>query len=120
MEPSKSNIKEFFKQKKSGSSTSKAKSSSCTSKKKSSQADHSASYGSDIAHGFVDLQDDYDEINMKLKQFDMNMAYGPCVGISRLERWQRAKRLGLNPPEEIEELLGSSNVRRESLWDGRV
>lgn len=50
----------------------------------------------------------------------MNMAYGPCIGISRLERWHRAKKFDLNPPEEIEELLKSSNVKLESLWDGRV
>lgn len=57
MEPSKSNIKEFFKQKKSGTSISKAKSSSVTAKKKpSSRTEHSASHDSDIAHGSVDLQ----------------------------------------------------------------
>lgn len=57
MEPSKSNIREFFKQKKSGCSISKAKSSSATAKKKSSsRAEHSASHDSDIAHDFVDLQ----------------------------------------------------------------
>jgi hypothetical protein len=27
--------------------------------------------------------------------------YGPCVGMTRLERWDRAASLGLNPPEEV-------------------
>ncbi len=27
--------------------------------------------------------------------------YGPCVGVTRLERWERAKALDLNPPEEV-------------------
>lgn len=58
MEPSKSNIREFFKQKKSGTSISKAKSSSVSAKKKPSSrtTEHSASHDSDIAHGSVDLQ----------------------------------------------------------------
>jgi DNA polymerase delta subunit 4 len=25
----------------------------------------------------------------------------PCIGIARLKRWQRAQRLGLNPPVEV-------------------
>lgn len=25
----------------------------------------------------------------------------PCVGVSRMKRWQRADRLGLNPPVEV-------------------
>ena len=29
----------------------------------------------------------------------------PVTGISRLERWERAKKLGLNPPEEIKVIL---------------
>ena len=27
--------------------------------------------------------------------------FGPCVGIPRLERWERAQALGLNPPKEV-------------------
>lgn len=27
--------------------------------------------------------------------------YGPCVGVSRLDRWERAYALGLNPPPEV-------------------
>lgn len=27
--------------------------------------------------------------------------YGPCVGVSRLERWERAYMLDLNPPPEV-------------------
>jgi DNA polymerase delta, subunit 4 len=27
--------------------------------------------------------------------------YGPCVGVTRLERWERAAALGLNPPPEV-------------------
>jgi hypothetical protein len=27
--------------------------------------------------------------------------YGPCVGVTRLERWERAAALGLSPPVEV-------------------
>lgn len=27
--------------------------------------------------------------------------YGPCIGTTRMERWKRAKALGLNPPIEV-------------------
>ncbi|KAK4655821.1 hypothetical protein QC762_305790 [Podospora pseudocomata] len=36
-----------------------------------------------------------------LRYFDVSSQFGPCVGITRLERWQRAERLGLNPPIEV-------------------
>ncbi|KAJ8312493.1 hypothetical protein KUTeg_009866 [Tegillarca granosa] len=35
-----------------------------------------------------------------LKQFDLALEYGPCIGITRLERWERAKQHGMNPPPE--------------------
>jgi len=50
----------------------------------------------------------------------MNMAYGPCIGMSRLERWNRAYKLGLNPPKEVEDLLKADKANTECLWDGRV
>ena len=43
------------------------------------------------------------------------------MSMSRMERWNRAKRLNLNPPEEV---LLTMNVFPEmagdSLWHGRV
>lgn len=50
----------------------------------------------------------------------MNMVYGPCIGMNRLDRWIRASKLGLNPPKEVETILKSDKFRAESLWDGRV
>ncbi|XP_030005355.1 DNA polymerase delta subunit 4 [Sphaeramia orbicularis] len=55
----------------------------------------------------------------KLRQFDLDWRFGPCTGISRLQRWERAKLHGLNPPEEIRELLLQSQTDPEynqSLW----
>ncbi|XP_062972931.1 DNA polymerase delta subunit 4 [Elgaria multicarinata webbii] len=40
-----------------------------------------------------------------LKQFDLCWQYGPCTGITRLQRWERADLLGLSPPATVRELL---------------
>ncbi|KAJ8547127.1 hypothetical protein K7X08_010713 [Anisodus acutangulus] len=126
---SKSDMKGYYKQKKmSGGITKQSKSkSSSTSTKNSTTPNNVAAIGSNIAqpsalisHGSLDLQDNYDQNEEVLRQFDMNMVYGPCLGMSRLDRWERAKKLGLNPPTDVERLLRSSKVQNESLWDGRV
>ncbi|KAI1296349.1 DNA polymerase delta, subunit 4-domain-containing protein [Xylaria venustula] len=36
-----------------------------------------------------------------LRYWDVSSQYGPCVGITRLKRWQRADKFGLNPPVEV-------------------
>ncbi|OTA98675.1 hypothetical protein M426DRAFT_325788 [Hypoxylon sp. CI-4A] len=36
-----------------------------------------------------------------LRYWDVSSQYGPCVGISRVKRWKRADKLGLNPPLEV-------------------
>jgi len=64
--------------------------------------------------------DTHNDIHHVLRVFDMTSSYGPYVGISRLSRWQRAKKLGLEPPEEIREILttrqGEEDVRyRENV-----
>ncbi|KAG1812882.1 DNA polymerase delta, subunit 4-domain-containing protein [Suillus subaureus] len=45
------------------------------------------------------------KIHQILRLFDMSYEYGPCVGMSRLERWERAASLGLNPPDEVQHIL---------------
>ncbi|XP_060181197.1 uncharacterized protein LOC132610808 [Lycium barbarum] len=124
---SKSDMKGFYKQKKNSGGITKQSKSSSTSTKKSTSPKKSAAIGSNvtqpsalISHGSLDLQDNYDQNEEVLRQFDMNMVYGPCLGMSRLDRWERAKKLGLNPPTDVERLLGSSKVRNESLWESRV
>ncbi|KAL2526252.1 polymerase delta 4 [Abeliophyllum distichum] len=122
-----SDMKGFFRQKKKaagGGAIGKSKPKKSTSFKKPKQ---SASYGTDqvqptaiISHGSLDLQDDYDSNEEVLRQFDMSMAYGPCLGMSRLDRLERAKALGLNPPKEVERLLKAGKVNAECLWDGRI
>ncbi|XP_034981516.2 DNA polymerase delta subunit 4 [Zootoca vivipara] len=56
-----------------------------------------------------------------LKQFDLSWQYGPCTGITRLQRWERAQLLGLNPPAMVRELLEKHNkdpLVTYSLWHG--
>ncbi|KAL9088946.1 MAG: hypothetical protein Q9165_006003 [Trypethelium subeluteriae] len=36
-----------------------------------------------------------------LRLWDMSGEYGPCIGIARMKRWQRAHGLGLEPPVEV-------------------
>ncbi|KAH8121836.1 hypothetical protein ACSS6W_003275 [Trichoderma asperelloides] len=46
-------------------------------------------------------QQDLDLGEKVLRYFDVSSQYGPCIGMTRLKRWQRAERLGLNPPIEV-------------------
>ncbi|TKY59577.1 DNA polymerase delta subunit 4 [Spatholobus suberectus] len=112
------NMKGFYRQRKN----------TVTKKSSKKSPTHAATLGSNAAQtpalishgGNPDLEDEYKESEVMLRQFDLNMAYGPCLGMTRLARWERAQRLGLNPPREIESLLKSGKVQTESLWDGRI
>ncbi|KAL8043675.1 hypothetical protein ABFX02_08G000300 [Erythranthe guttata] len=123
MASSSSDMKGFFREKKKSAKPNKS-----GKPIKSAKPKHSASCGSDVvqppallSHGSPDLQDEYDEEETILRQFDMNMAYGPCLGMSRLGRWERANALGLHPPQQVQNLLmGSKMNNSECLWDGRV
>ncbi|KAF5351340.1 hypothetical protein D9758_008004 [Tetrapyrgos nigripes] len=53
--------------------------------------------------------EDETKFHQILRVFDMSYEYGPCVGVSRLERWERASALGLNPPIEIRDILLTRN-----------
>ncbi|KAK4034716.1 DNA polymerase delta, subunit 4-domain-containing protein [Parachaetomium inaequale] len=56
-----------------------------------------------------------------LRYFDVSSQYGPCIGIARLKRWQRAQRLGLNPPVEVlavllkEDAKGNKGIERAHM-----
>lgn len=54
-----------------------------------------------------------------LRNFDLESKYGPVSGLSRLERFQRAEKLGLCPPEFIRELIlkhGEDSALNEHLF----
>jgi len=55
------------------------------------------------------------KIHHMLRVFDNSMEFGPCVGVTRMERWERAAVLGLKPPIEVRNILltkqGSEDTR---------
>nr|CAG8436032.1 8646_t:CDS:2 [Entrophospora candida] len=65
----------------------------------------SYSVGSEIRSKLVFHYDDLSEEERILIAFDMDYTYGPCIGLTRLQRWNRASKLGLQPPAQVKELL---------------
>ncbi|CAJ0646555.1 13123_t:CDS:2 [Entrophospora sp. SA101] len=63
-----------------------------------------------------------DEENKFLIAFDLNYKFGPCVGITRLQRWDRANKHGLQPPSQVKELLSGTRAPNlnESVFHGRI
>ena len=62
------------------------------------------------------------DVESELKKFDLDYNFGPCCGLKRIDRWNRASRLGLEPPEHIRKLIEMSD-REWPLWhdeDGRT
>lgn len=60
------------------------------------------------------------EVELKvLKHFDVTLEFGPCTGITRMDRWERAEKHGLNPPLVVKEIvlrhLDDAEFT-ESLW----
>jgi hypothetical protein len=57
----------------------------------------------------------------ELRAFDICTRYGPCMSLTRTQRFDRAKRLGLNPPERIRQILEVfPEMATESIWHGLV
>ncbi|KAI8854046.1 hypothetical protein BC829DRAFT_413344 [Chytridium lagenaria] len=72
-----------------------------------------------------ELLDDREALLDKFMAFDLNMTFGNMNGLSRLQRWNRAQKLGLNPPKDLGELFALKEVEkdqelRESIWYGRL
>jgi len=59
-------------------------------------------------------------IHQLLRVFDMSYEYGPCAGVTRLERWQRARAMGLNPPDEIRMILETKQGTTEYSYKQSV
>ncbi|KAI0791927.1 DNA polymerase delta, subunit 4-domain-containing protein [Abortiporus biennis] len=59
-----------------------------------------------------------------LRVFDLSYKYGPCIGVSRLQRWERAHALGLDPPPEVKEILltqqGQEDEYAQCVFYGEV
>ncbi|BFZ62562.1 hypothetical protein YB2330_003663 [Saitoella coloradoensis] len=52
-------------------------------------------------------------IDKILRNFDLTYKYGPCVGLTRLQRWERAEKMGLEPPSEVRRILMTVEGREE-------
>jgi len=53
-----------------------------------------------------------------LRHFDLSGQYGPCIGMSRTDRWKRASNLGMNPPLEVlAACLAEENANGEDKED---
>jgi DNA polymerase delta subunit 4 len=60
----------------------------------------------------------------------MDLKFGPCIGVTRLQRWERACAMGLQPPPHLQDLLlhssstkngnGGGGPSPECLWEGKV
>ncbi|OAP62696.1 hypothetical protein AYL99_01923 [Fonsecaea erecta] len=55
-----------------------------------------------------------------LRHFDLSSQYGPCIGISRLQRWRRANTLGLEPPVEVLAVLLREQEHSTSQGCGKM
>lgn len=69
--------------------------------------------------------EDQPKVYQMLRVFDNTYEFGPCVGMTRLERWERAQALGLNPPPEVREILLTEQGQADaeiahSVFYGRV
>lgn len=67
--------------------------------------------------------DDLRPEERRLRLFDLDKRFGPCIGMTRTARWQRAFELGLNPPPHVLDDLRSAppgQQREACLWEGRV
>ncbi|KAG5355812.1 DNA polymerase delta subunit 4 [Yarrowia sp. B02] len=51
-----------------------------------------------------------------LKNFDFTVDFGPVVGLTRLERWNRAQKLGLNPPALVKQILETKQGTTEDVY----
>ncbi|KAK1228950.1 hypothetical protein PQX77_007990 [Marasmius sp. AFHP31] len=55
-----------------------------------------------------------------LTEFDHMIQFGPCLGITRVYRWERARGLGLNPPQRVLDILlnEKGEERAKHRWSG--
>lgn len=74
------------------------------------------------------MQGPKEKITQELVQFDLNIKYGPALHITRLKRWERAARFGLQPPQSIGDILteiskqedGGGDELMMSFFEGKV
>jgi hypothetical protein len=61
-------------------------------------------------------EEEYDVVEKLLRQFDLSSEFGPVSGMTRLERWKRADRLGQKPPHLVKEVLETTQGVEEARY----
>ncbi|XP_066380509.1 uncharacterized protein [Miscanthus floridulus] len=108
-------MKSFFRQQKAHASTGATKPTGGVSKKAAAAAhQHEKAAPALHVHPSPDQQE---ERERAAREFDMDMRYGPCLGVTRAQRWRRAAELGLAPPPALLALCTDDQL---CLWEGRV
>jgi DNA polymerase delta subunit 4 len=70
------------------------------------EAERQAPFGSARLYSLMTVhQESQNTLHTILRNFDLTPRYGPCVGISRLDRYRRAEKMGLKPPIEVLQIL---------------
>ncbi|GAA5957875.1 hypothetical protein JCM8115_006274 [Rhodotorula mucilaginosa] len=123
----------FTSTKKGGAATAKKQSGkSVEPKKKATASNSKAAAKSELAGLYPSLyrkaremgtpihRDGMDDIEVILRVFDANEEFGPCSRMTRLERWERAEKLGLKPDPEIAEILRSEEGRNTLVYRDSV
>ncbi|KAL7414483.1 DNA polymerase delta, subunit 4-domain-containing protein [Mrakia frigida] len=69
--------------------------------------------------------ENHTKVDTILRIFDLDFRFGPCTSLSRIDRWNRADRLGLEPPSYVKDILltrqGKEDTKiKESVFYGAV
>ena len=63
----------------------------------------------------------WEEAEARLREWDMSSRFGPCMSMTRLERWNRASKLELDPPVFIRNVMEAfPELKDKSVWHNRV
>ncbi|KAJ3083098.1 hypothetical protein HK102_001261, partial [Quaeritorhiza haematococci] len=73
--------------------------------RKSERVSPSADALASLSEEARELVQDRERLVHVLKQFDLETKFGPCMGLTRLERFQRAQKFELDPPLIVGEIL---------------
>ncbi len=69
---------------------------------------------------FLTQKFSFEEIERKLIDFDLTQKYGPFKGITRKERFDRAKRFNLNISDKILNLINSNKKFEWAYYENLV
>ncbi|KAL5221597.1 hypothetical protein ABZP36_026310 [Zizania latifolia] len=113
-------MKSFFRQQKAHAGS--LKPTGGVSKKAAAQRSHHVKPAAqDLADEAADATrrrvEEDEEVERMVREFDMDMRYGPCLGLTRPQRWRRAAALGLAPPPAV---IAVCSDNQPCLWEGRV